>query len=277
MNKSETDRVRTPVLPGIDWPQPWLAELRHWGGALAACGSVAERLNALAAQPVVAGVIGTNGRRVAEATPGSPWNCVQPFCSDLPVEHPRFVAQAQLPAGIAYESFIAQTGCVPTRDNLHDLLNGLVWLRHGALKRRMNCLQSAAIARDGIGPRRGPLRDALTLFDENGAWWHDPDPLLLQALQRRDWQALFVEHRRRWQGQRLEVVGHALLEQLCSAPRKGLTAHVLTGAAPLELDEAGWSAKPFLPLPVLGIPGWWPCQDVDDFYRDAKVFRPSPS
>lgn len=183
------------------------------------------------------------------------------------------MAQAQLPSGTAYESYIAQTGCVPTRDNLHDLLNGLIWLRHGALKRRMNRLQAAAIARDGKGPHRGPLRDALTLFDENGAWWHNPDPVLLQALRRRDWLALFVEHRHRWHGQRLELVGHALLEQLCTAPRKGLTAHVLTETAPLELDEAGWAAKPFVPLPVLGIPGWWPGQDADDFYRDSKVFR----
>lgn len=40
----------------------------------------------------------------------------------------RFVEQAALPSDEPYESFIARTGCVPTRDNLHDLFNGLMWL-----------------------------------------------------------------------------------------------------------------------------------------------------
>ena len=44
------------------------------------------------------------------------------------------------------------------------------------------------IARHGIQPQRGPLRDALTLFDENAVLLHAPDALW-QALQRRDWHA----------------------------------------------------------------------------------------
>ena len=39
----------------------------------------------------------------------------------------RFVPQAALPEGRAYEEFIGATGQVPTRDNLHDFFNGLVW------------------------------------------------------------------------------------------------------------------------------------------------------
>ena len=42
------------------------------------------------------------------------------------IDFVRFVAQTELPAGEAYEAFIARTGCVPTRDNLHDLFNGPV-------------------------------------------------------------------------------------------------------------------------------------------------------
>ena len=30
-----------------------------------------------------------------------------------------------------------------------------------------------------------------------------------------------------------------------------------------------------LPLPVLGIPGWWPENEKEDFYDDAAVFRPA--
>lgn len=65
---------------------------------------------------------------------------------------------------------------------------------------------------------------------------------------------------------------HALLEQLAVAPRKALTAHVLLGD-PLAWSAGQWAAKPFLPLPVLGIPGWWPANEEPAFYADATVFR----
>jgi hypothetical protein len=54
----------------------------------------------------------------------------------------RFVAQDALPAGEPYEAFIARTRCVPTRNNLHDAFNGLVWLAEPELKGRLNALQA---------------------------------------------------------------------------------------------------------------------------------------
>ncbi len=186
-----------------------------------------------------------------------------------------FVAANALPAGEAYEAFIARTGCVPTRDNLHDHFNRLIWHRHPRIKQRLNELQAAEIASHGVAATRGAVRDALTLFDENGALWLDAPALLAQALAARDWHALFITHRALWQQQRrFEVFGHALLEQLATAPRKGLTAHVLL-ADPLTLSPAQWAAKPFLPLPVLGIPGWWPANEEPAFYDDGQVFRPA--
>jgi hypothetical protein len=200
-------------------------------------------------------------------------------CTAAALGAPRFVAQAELPAREPYEAFIARTGHVPTRDNLHDLLNGLVWLRFPALKQRLNALHAAQLAEEGVQPRRGPLRDALTLFDENGAWWQAPPPLA-DALRRRDWHALFVGHRALWNEAQPVLIGHALLEKL-AVPRPPITAHVwLAGAA---LDDAGapaaitadaWARKPFHPLPVLGVPGWWPANDDAAFYDDASVFRP---
>jgi Protein of unknown function (DUF3025) len=187
----------------------------------------------------------------------------------------RFVAADALPAGEAYEAFIARTADVPTRDNLHDHFNRCIWHRHPRIKQRLNQLQAAEIAARGIAATRGALRDALTLFDENGALWPDAPPRLAQALAARDWRALFVTHRELWRHHRFEVFGHALLEQLASAPRKGLTAHVLL-TDPLVLTPAQWAAKPFLPLPVLGIPGWWPANQDPAFYEDKQVFRPAP-
>jgi Protein of unknown function (DUF3025) len=187
----------------------------------------------------------------------------------------RFVAASELPAGEAYEAFIARTGCVPTRDNLHDHVNRLIWHRHPRIKQRLNELQAAEIAERGVAATRGAARDALTLFDENGALWIDAPPPLAQALAARDWHALFIGHRALWQQpQRFEVFGHALLEQLATAARKGLTAHVLLGD-PLTLSTAQWAAKPFLPLPVLGIPGWWAANEDPAFYDDPQVFRPA--
>lgn len=216
---------------------PWLQPLRPAWLRVGRSGSVAERLNAAGLAPC------------------------------------RFVAQSALPAGEAYEAFIARTASVPTRDNAHDLLAGLLWCAEPAIKSRLNRLQARALARDGVQARRGPLRDALTLFDENGAWWPDCPPPLADAWRRRDWQAMFVSLRPLWAHSRPRLFGHALLEQLALAPRKGLCAHVLL-ADPLTLDEAGWAAKPFLPLPVLGVPGWWPANASPGFYDAPDVFRP---
>lgn len=211
------------------------------------------------------------GATVAEAL-----NAVVPAGGGAPRLHAgalRFVPQAELPAGEAYEAFVHRSARVPTRDNLHDLFNGLVWCRMPALKARLNALQAAEIACHGVSGRRGALRDALTLFDENGALLDAP-AALVGALRVRDWQALFVTHRARWAETRLRLVGHALLEKLATAPRKALTAHVLP-ADPLALSAAAWAAKPFCPLPVLGVPGWWPDNEARGFYDDAAVFRPA--
>jgi len=200
----------------------------------------------------------------------------------------QFAAQEHLPPGEAYEAFIFRTRTVPTRDNLHDFFNGLVWLAFPEAKRRLNELQAAEIARAGIGATRGPLRDALTLFDENGAVLDAPEPLW-QALAARDWHTLFVTQRTLWSEARLWIFGHALLEKLAT-PRKALTAHVLRlpppaaggSAAPCDRALARSLApdhlrqKPFVPLPVLGVPGWWAGNAAADFYDDPKVFRPGP-
>ena len=135
-----------------------------------------------------------------------------------------FVAQQSLPSGEPYEAFIARTGCVPTRENAHDLFNGLAWLVHPALKARLNALQVEQLERAGVGAVRGVVRDALTLFDENAAWLQAPASLI-DALRRRDWPTLFVARRALWTEARLELFGHALLEKLLQ-PRKAITAHV---------------------------------------------------
>ena len=221
-------------------PAPWLQPLAGW-------------------LPLAAADAAADAAATLNALPGAPRH---------------FVPAEALPAGEAYEAYIARTGRVPTRHHLHDLFNGLVWCAEPALKARLNELQAAQIAERGVGAVRGPVRDALTLFDENGAVWPEcPEPIA-EAWRRRDWRAMFITHRALWaQASPPRLVGHALMEQLATAPRKGLCAHVLLDD-PLRLSPEDWARKPFLPLPVLGVPGWWAANEAPAFYDDATVFRP---
>ena len=238
-------------LEAIDWSAPWLKPWRGLGEGLSlqveAGLTVAQALNAPATAPV------------------------------------RFIPQSELPAGIAYEQHIYDTGCVPTRDGLHDFFNGLCWMHFPLAKKKLNLLQAEQIAQTGIQPVRGPARDALTVFDENAALFMAPDALW-DALAAKDWQTLFGSLRPLWADATLVLFGHALFEKLVY-PRKPITAHVFRARAATSsiADMDAWLAdtlsapmlavKPFAHLPVLGVPGWWPENETADFYADTSVFR----
>lgn len=111
-----------PGVERIDWAAPWLQPWQARGEPLAA----------------------------ALQAPGVPVHAAL-SAAPAPV---RFVPQSDLPEGQAYEQFIWDTRCVPTRDNLHDFFNGLVWLEFPQAKRRINELQAQAIAQDGVGAVR---------------------------------------------------------------------------------------------------------------------------
>ena len=240
------------ALAGIDWQHAWLAGWRGHGQAVQrqvqAVATVAQALNAHGCAPV------------------------------------SFVPQSDLPPGMAYEQFIFEHASVPTRDNLHDFFNGLCWMRFPEIKKRLNQLQAAEIAAAGVTALRGPVRDALTVFDENAAFLLAPPPLW-QALEARDWQRLFVGLRPLWKEAQLVLFGHALLEKLVHA-RKPITAHVYRAQPAIDsiaeldtwvahdLSAAKLAGKPFFPLPVLGVPGWWAGNEDFSFYDDPSVFRP---
>ena len=236
----------------INWTEPWFYSFRSIG-------------------KVIESTIG-DGLNTHDALNLAPRNGIQ------------FVPQSALPDGQAYEQFIFDTQTVPTRDNLHDFFNGLCWLTFPQTKKKLNQLQVEQLAIAGVQKTRGAVRDALTVFDENAAFLNAPQPLW-DALIERDWQRLFVTLRPMWKEAQLVLFGHALLEKLVY-PRKPITAHVYRAQAAIDsiakLDEwvaADLSAdklatKPFLPLPVLGVPGWWPDNEKLSFYEDILVFRP---
>jgi hypothetical protein len=247
------------------WLSPWAREIEQILGV-----NVTDFI-ACNANPVSDLDLNSLGKLFQNHSPGEnpPW--------------PEFVPQSALPHGEAYEAFIHRTGQVPTRNNLHDLFNALVWLRFPQTKRRLNQLQAAQIARDGVQATRGPVRDALTVFDENAAFLQAPDALW-KALATKDWQCLFGSQRSLWQEARLVLFGHALLEKL-AAPRKGITAHVyrvspasgaladLDAFVAHDISAEKLVTKPFAHLPVLGVPGWWPANEDARFYDDVTVFR----
>ncbi|WP_232833484.1 DUF3025 domain-containing protein [Paraburkholderia kururiensis] len=205
-----------------------------------------------------------------------------------------FIAQDDLPAGTAYEAHIAATGCVPTRYNLHDFFNALAWFSFPRIKAALNARQAEQIDALGVGPTRGGVRDALTLFDENAVIFASANLEQTTALRNFDWHTLFVACRAGW-GENCEVrcFGHALLEKLM-VPFKACTAHAWVVEVPAAyfswdrpqrdawLDTAvseavardtELSGQRFAPLPVLGIPGWWAANETAGFYDDPSVFR----
>jgi hypothetical protein len=260
-----------PEFSGIDWSVPWLQDVRN----------VAERILQQADW--------RTALNDAAATSGLRNHRDLLLC---------FVAQNELPDGVAYEAYISAHGRVPTRSNLHDLFNALVWLTYPQIKRRLNALQAAEIAKaQGMDTAsvRGRVRDAATVFDENAALIACADPAIADALRNHCWNALFIAQRdtfgKSWN---VHLFGHALMEKL-TQPFKAITAHAWIvdvtpdffamprNAQGATLDAMvsaqlahGVVTTQFSPLPVLGVPGWWHVQD-EQFYADSSVFRPKRS
>jgi len=256
----------------VDWSMPWFAQFAARGerwqhAALTSYAALLAEMNADAHETQQAT---GRGQRLA------------------------FIAQDDLPPGASYEAHIASTGSVPTRHNLHDFFNGSMWFAFPRIKAVLNARQSAAIDVLGIGPTRGGVRDALTLFDENALLFACANPLLSAALRCFDWQTLFVAARGAWDTScEVRCFGHALLEKLI-APYKACTGHAWIIDVPSTyfewsraarnayLDESvstallnsdALTSRMFAPLPVLGIPGWWPENESPGFYDDPAVFR----
>lgn len=213
---------------------------------------------------------------------------------------PRFVVQSPelLRDGLHYEQRIAERGQIATRErNWHDLLNALVWLRFPQLKSALNARQVAEIA--VAGPKRRTLAQcALTHFDEAGVIVIVSDPDLLALWDAHDWHGLFWRERAAWTDGRIATIvfGHALLEHALhvqqllvgkavavTTQQSGEESNVTMyndDAAPALVAAAVRSARlladpqELRPLPLSGIPGWYPGNDAESFYREAPCFRP---
>ncbi|MDH5535557.1 MAG: DUF3025 domain-containing protein [Betaproteobacteria bacterium] len=201
-----------------------------------------------------------------------------------------------------YEPRIYRRGEVPLRSaNWHDLFNALAWLTFPLAKAALNArhfeAQRAQQAQQAAGAaNRGPLQDALTLFDESGLIVVAADSELLGMLEAFAWKELFWSNRARVAANmRFYTFGHALYEKML-APFRGITGRAIRLeverdflAAPLQaqlelidaalahcwLDPAApGSPRELAPLPVLGVPGWHDPNCNEAFYDDSGYFRP---
>lgn len=212
----------------------------------------------------------------------------------LPV---RFINDAEFSAlNCYYEQAVAQ-GLVPTREqNWHDFFGALIWALFPQTKALLSRLHIGDIS--ALGLKRTPRRDRITHFDECGLVLAVTDKAEVQRLLKQHaWQTLFIEQRdcfgRQWQP---FIFGHALYEQAL-APFIGLTAKcVLIEVEPsfftlpraeqyarldpqlaIELERSALfdQPRPLLPLPLLGIPDWWPANEDPTFYDNQDYFRPA--
>lgn len=208
---------------------------------------------------------------------------------------PHFVDQNSLSEeAFDYESYIAQTNTVPTRANSwHDLFNAYIWGQFTQSKRYLNTLHYSQISLHGVHPR-SKIRNNITLFDECGVVLFTDQSWLKDALRQHDWHRLFIDYRAHWHKQiKVVIFGHAMWEMML-APFIGLTAkalvieldsNILTQCVNenadqwihdhLSTEQTLFNMKPFSPLPILGVPGWYAPQNRD-FYDNQAYFMPKP-
>ncbi len=197
--------------------------------------------------------------------------------------------------GLHYEERIFSSGIVATRENnAHDLFNALIWLTFPQTKALLNQRHMLALREQGSAVR-GPLRDALTQFDECGVIVAGTCPELWEAIAAHRWHEAFVMRREALcRTTRFIVFGHASHEALMS-PFNGLCGkavflplteaslatcdHADTAGVDLllarRLASADFSPRDWQPLPLLGIPGATPENEVATYYADTRQFRPA--
>ena len=198
-----------------------------------------------------------------------------------------------------YEPRIYRRGEMALRaGNWHDLLNALVWLTFPLSKAALNArhYRESQARRGRSGANRGKVEDALTLFDEGGVIVASADASLTRLLAGFGWKQLFWARRADvLERMRFVVFGHALYEKAL-APFSGVTGRGIAfqvepdflrappgeQAAGLDrrlarhLEDAAalQTTRELMPVPVLGVPGWFVANESACYYDDVAYFRP---
>jgi hypothetical protein len=201
---------------------------------------------------------------------------------------------------LRYEERIYRRGELQVRaHNWHDLFNVLVWLTFPRAKAALNAKHHAAFERRAAtAPNRGPVEDALTLFDEGGVIVAATSRELLDLLRAYAWRELFWRCRGAVAANmRFFLFGHALYEKALR-PFAGITGRGLcfdvdkdflqvpAAVRLAELDarvtahigapDRLTTTRDLAPVPILGVPGWCAENEVEAYYDNTDYFRPRP-
>ncbi len=177
----------------------------------------------------------------------------------------------------------------------HDLFNALVWMAFPTTKAVINARHYESMSAGESGNRQA-VRDALTLFDEDGLVVLSRDTGLLDLVREFRWKELFWNRRKQVaKHMRFFLFGHALYHKALD-PFVGMTGKAVLLEVPdrfvelplnSQIAEAdrllaahAWDRKrmrygrDFSPVPVLGVPGWWRGNEEEKFYDNTDYFRP---
>ena len=194
-----------------------------------------------------------------------------------------------------YEQIIFEDKQIPTRDDSwHDFFNALIWSEFPTCKAYLNHLHMVDIKAHGVHPRT-KLRNKITLLDECGVIVLTTNKELKHAFEQQNWQAIFLNSRVSWFENTMPYMfGHAIYESLLQ-PFIGLTGkamiievasietinkckdkHYLDALVLEYLQQSSVfeKAKPFFPLPILGVPTWYSESQDTEFYANTDYFMP---
>jgi len=177
----------------------------------------------------------------------------------------------------------------------HDLFNALVRMTFPTAKAVINARHYESLSAGETG-NRSAVRDALTLFDEDGIAVISSDAGLLELVRKFRWKELFWKRReevRKRMG--FFLFGHALYHKALD-PFVGMTGKAVLLKVPDAFAQLPLSAqiaetdrqlaahirdrtrmshgRELSPLPVLGVPEWWGGNERESFYENTGYFRP---
>ncbi len=229
--------------------------------------------------------------------------CAEQLCELLPPgvktqsgQPVRFVNQDDIDFnGRAYETVIYQSGQIPTRkDNWHDMFGAFIWCLFPKTKAKLNELHHLDISAHGEKVRT-KTRNAITLLDECGVILAITDDSYRQQFRAHQWHWGFVKQRSSW-GRDISAftIGHANYEML-TKPYIGLTGKAIFVDVPQGFSQFALKEQysyldrklcqiiteqdllkdnsAFSPLPLLGVPGWYPDNEDPTFYQNKDYFR----
>ncbi len=212
----------------------------------------------------------------------------------------KFVPQGSKPvhAEDHYEARIYLKGEIQTRaNNWHDFFQVLIWSIFPKTKSTLNDLHysESQLTNKMPNTNRGPLENAIALFDECGSIIISCKEELLTLIREFQWKILFHEKKLLVEEHlRCFVFGHAMYE-------KAITPYIgMTSPAILLLVDSTFFTEPLSkqlqfvdnsvtelfnsrkviqspkdlhPFPLLGMPGWYEGQQNENFYDNTNYFR----